>query len=70
MLARLCIPDEEGEINDYGVAPFILQIRDLDTHKHMPGVTTGNLGPKFGYLDKDNGWMTLNHVRVPRSQLL
>ena len=70
VFARLLIPDEEGEINDYGIAPFIVQIRDTDTHKHMPGVKTGNLGPKFGYHDKDNGWMTLDRVRVPRSQLL
>ena len=36
----------------------------------MPGVKTGDMGPKFGYHGKDNGWMTLNKVRVPRSQLL
>ena len=36
----------------------------------MPGVKTGDLGPKFGYHSKDNGWMTLDHVRIPRSQML
>jgi acyl-CoA oxidase len=32
----------------------------------MPGVKSGCLGPKFGYHGKDNGWMTLDHVRIPR----
>lgn len=70
VFARLLIPDEDGQTNDYGIAPFMVQIRDLDTHRHMPGIKTGNLGPKFGYHSKDNGWMTLNHVRIPRSQLM
>jgi acyl-CoA oxidase len=36
----------------------------------MPGVKTGDMGPKFGYHSKDNGWMTLKDVKVPRSYLL
>ena len=64
--ARLLIPDDDGDLNDYGLAPFLVQIRDLDNHKHMPGVKTGDMGPKFGYGSKDNGWMTLDHVRIPR----
>lgn len=36
----------------------------------MPGVKTGDMGPKFGYNSKDNGWMTLNKVRIPRDQML
>merc|ERR1712025_458300 len=64
------VPEEDGQVNDYGVQPFLLQIRDRDTHKHMPGVKTGELGPKFGYQNKDNGWMTLDHVRVPRNMML
>ena len=36
----------------------------------MPGIRCGDLGPKFGYHGKDNGWMTFDNVRVPRSQLL
>lgn len=70
VMARLKIPDEDGEANDYGVAPFIVQLRDLETHRHMPGVKTGDLGPKLGYSSKDNGWATFDHVRIPRDQLL
>lgn len=36
----------------------------------MLGVKTGDLGPKFGYGSKDNGWMTLDNVRIPRMQML
>jgi acyl-CoA oxidase len=56
--------------NEYGIAPFLVQIRDLKTHKWMPGVQSGDLGPKFGYHSKDNGWLQLNKVRIPRSQML
>ena len=41
----------------YGVSPFLVQIRDLETHKWMPGVKCGDLGPKLGYFSKDNGWL-------------
>ena len=27
------------------------------------------MGPKFGYKGKDNGWMTLKNVRIPREQM-
>ena len=57
------------EGNEYGVLPFMVQIRDRDTHMHMPGIQSGCLGPKFGYVGKDNGWMSLNNVRIPRDQM-
>jgi acyl-CoA oxidase len=28
------------------------------------------MGPKLGYMGKDNGWLTLDKVRVPRANLL
>jgi len=54
----------------YGVQTFIVQIRDLDTHKPLPGVTVGDIGPKFGYNTKDNGYLRLENVRVPRDNML
>jgi len=33
----------------------------------MPGVKTGDIGPKLGFRGKDNGWGTFNNVRIPRS---
>lgn len=48
-----------------GVLPFIVQIRDFETHKPMPGVEVGDIGPKMGYSAKENGYLRLDHVRVP-----
>jgi len=45
-------------------------LRDVDTFKHIKGVKTGDLGPKFGYESKDNGWATFDHVRIPRTNML
>lgn len=70
VMARLLIKDESGSINDYGVAPFIVQIRNQDNHKYMPGAECGDMGPKLGYACKDNGWLTLQDVRIPRSNML
>lgn len=36
----------------------------------MPGVKTGEMGPKFGYSSQDNGWLQFDHHRVPRANLL
>ena len=55
---------------DYGPHPFVMQIRDLATHKPMPGVAVGDIGPKMGYNGVDNGYLRFDHVRVPRDSLL
>ena len=56
--------------NDYGVAPFIVQIRSIDTHLPLKGVQVGDIGPKFGYQGVDNGWLIFDHVRIPRTNML
>jgi acyl-CoA oxidase len=55
---------------NYGMQAFITQIRDLDTHEALPGIKVGDLGPKLGMNSNDNGWMILDHVRVPRFNML
>jgi acyl-CoA oxidase len=55
---------------DYGVHSFIVQLRDLNTYKHLKGIRTGDLGPKFGYVTKDNGWGIFDEVRIPRNHML
>lgn len=70
VVARILIPEEDGEVNDYGVGMFIVQIRDMDTHEHMPGIKTGGMGPKFGFNSKDNGWMTMDHVVIKKENML
>ena len=34
---------------DYGVHNFLVPLRDQDTHELLPGVRTGDIGPKIGY---------------------
>lgn len=34
------------------------------------GITVGDIGPKMGLEHIDNGFLQLNHVRVPRENML
>ena len=49
---------------DYGMHAFITPIRDLATHKPLPGVTIGDIGPKFGYNGVDNGFLRFEYVKL------
>ena len=42
----------------------VLQLRSLETHLPMPGITVGDIGPKFGFGGVDNGYMSMDHVRI------
>ncbi|QDZ25572.1 acyl-coenzyme A oxidase [Chloropicon primus] len=55
---------------DYGPHPFVVQLRDLETHLPLPGRTIGDIGPKMGYNGVDNGFLSFDHVRIPRGALL
>ncbi|GLC45233.1 hypothetical protein PLESTB_000722200 [Pleodorina starrii] len=70
VMARLMVPDERGAMRDYGPHGFIAQLRDLDSHLPLPGVTIGDIGPKVGYNGVDNGYLSFDHVRIPRDQML
>jgi len=48
-----------------GPHPFVVQIRDMKTHEPLEGVIVGDIGPKFGYNTMDNGYLLLNHIRIP-----
>ncbi|GMF40176.1 unnamed protein product [Phytophthora fragariaefolia] len=54
---------------DYGVHNFMVQLRDLETHDAMPGVTLGDVGPKIGFNNVDNGYCRFNRVRIPRQNM-
>ncbi|KAK7330793.1 hypothetical protein VNO77_24993 [Canavalia gladiata] len=61
----------EGQ--DHGVHGFIVQLRSLDDHLPLPGITVGDIGMKFGnggYNSMDNGVLRFDHVRIPRDQML
>ncbi|XP_059149991.1 peroxisomal acyl-coenzyme A oxidase 1-like isoform X2 [Physella acuta] len=55
---------------DCGMQSFIVPIRDVDTHLPLPGVSVGDIGPKFGYGGMDNGFLILKNVRIPRENML
>ena len=65
VMARLIVNGSE-----HGIAPFIVQIRSLEDHKPLAGVTLGDIGPKYGFNSVDNGFMKLDRVRIPRENLL
>lgn len=65
VFARLIIGEK-----DHGVQGFLVQIRDLDKHRLLPGVVVGDIGPKYGFNMKDNGYMAFNNVRISRINML
>ncbi|XP_077379444.1 peroxisomal acyl-coenzyme A oxidase 1 isoform X2 [Festucalex cinctus] len=56
--------------NCHGLHAFIVPIRDMSTHIPLPGVVVGDIGPKFGFTEVDNGFLKLDHVRIPRENML
>ncbi|ETN75635.1 acyl-CoA dehydrogenase, middle domain protein [Necator americanus] len=53
-----------------GPHPFIVQLRDLETHKPLKGVRVGDIGPKFGFNSSDNGFLLFDNYRIPRNHML
>ncbi|KAI0633097.1 acyl-CoA oxidase [Trametes polyzona] len=66
--ARLILPSGK----DVGPHLFFVQLRSLEDHKLLPGITAGDIGPKAlaGYSAVDNGYARFDHVRVPREHML
>lgn len=54
----------------HGVQAFMVPIRDLNTHKPLPGIEVGDIGPKIGYTNKDNGFLRFTNCRIPRFNML
>lgn len=42
----------------------------MDTHRLLPGIEIGDIGPKYGANDKDNGYCIFTNVRIPRRNML
>ncbi|KAH8423764.1 uncharacterized protein LDX57_001520 [Aspergillus melleus] len=55
---------------NYGPHPFVVQVRDLQTHQPLENVYVGDIGPKFGYNTMDNGFLLFNHVKIPHVNML
>lgn len=65
VIARLI----DGNGNDKGIHNFLVPLRDMHSHKLLPGVTTGDIGPKIGYNNMDNGFASFNNVKIPRRNM-
>ena len=65
VFAKLIIKGES-----YGVQPFFFRIRDSESHATLKGIEVGDIGPKYGYAYKDNGYMCFHNHRIPRSAIL
>jgi acyl-CoA oxidase len=55
VFARLIVDD-----NDYGIQPFMVQIRSLEDHMPLPGIDVGDIGEKLGFNTIDNGFLSFN----------
>lgn len=55
---------------DYGNHLFMMQFRSLDDHRALSGIELGDIGPKFGFNETDNGFARFDHVRIPRENML
>ncbi|VDL80868.1 unnamed protein product [Nippostrongylus brasiliensis] len=53
-----------------GPHPFIVQLRDLETHMPLKGIRVGDIGPKFGFNSSDNGFLLFDNYRIPRQNML
>ncbi|XP_065085923.1 probable peroxisomal acyl-coenzyme A oxidase 1 [Ochlerotatus camptorhynchus] len=54
----------------HGIHPFIVQLRDEETHMPMPGITIGEIGNKLGMNGVNNGFLGFKNVRIPRANML
>eukprot|EP01132_Coremiostelium_polycephalum_P008423 gene8423-10342_t len=70
VFGQLWLKDEHGQLTNYGPHAVLVPIRSLEDHTPLKGVTVGDIGPKLGFAGVDNGYLRLDHVRVPRSNML
>jgi len=59
----------DGSGKDHGVHNFLVRTRRDEDHSLMPGVTTGDIGPKIGYNNMDNGFAKFDKVLIPRRNM-
>ncbi|XP_075039397.1 peroxisomal acyl-coenzyme A oxidase 2 [Mixophyes fleayi] len=54
----------------YGMHPFIVQVRSLEDHSALPGITVGDIGPKMSFENVDNGFLMMRNIRIPKENML
>jgi acyl-CoA oxidase len=65
VVAQLLLPTagSTDQFVSHGPHPFIVQVRDMETHQPLDGVVVGDIGPKYGYITMDNAYMLFDHFR-------
>lgn len=53
-----------------GIHPFIVQLRDVNTHEPLPGIKIGEIGIKLGMNGTNNGFLGFENFRIPRENML
>ena len=59
----------DGEGTNRGIHNFLVPLRSMKDHSLLPGVTTGDIGPKIGYNVMDNGFAKFDNVEIPRRNM-
>jgi acyl-CoA oxidase len=55
---------------DLGIHSFLVQLRSLQDHSPLAGIEVGDIGDKMGFASIDNGFLRLDKVRIPRTNML
>ncbi|CAB3239676.1 unnamed protein product [Arctia plantaginis] len=53
-----------------GIQPFMVQLRDEETHLPLPGIKLGEIGAKLGFNTVNNGFLGFEHHRIKRDRML
>ncbi|TYZ67318.1 hypothetical protein PybrP1_008287, partial [[Pythium] brassicae (nom. inval.)] len=68
MAARVEIIARRNKLSEEDTGA-LRSLRDLETHEPRPGCTMGDIGPKIGYNNVDNGYCKFDRVRIPRQNM-
>eukprot|EP00536_Pseudo-nitzschia_multiseries_P014640 jgi/Psemu1/246220/estExt_Genewise1.C_7430028 len=59
----------DGKGKHRGIHNFLVPLRSMEDHTLLPGVKTGDIGPKIGYNNMDNGYAEFRNVVIPRRNM-
>jgi acyl-CoA oxidase len=59
----------DGKGKRQGIHNFLVPLRSMTDHQLLKGVTTGDIGPKIGYNNMDNGFASFDNVIIPRRNM-
>lgn len=54
----------------HGIQLFMVPLRDVETHRPLPGITIGEIGNKMAFQTVNNGYLGFEKFRIPRTNML